>query len=58
MDTKADELKANLEERIKTAMDRYYKSQAADRKAGRQRPLIRRKNNWIRGDMGIRCKGE
>jgi len=56
MDTKADELKANLEERIKTAMERYYKSQAAGRKEGRQRPLLRRKNNFVWGSMGIFCQ--
>jgi len=55
IDAKADKLKANLEERVKTAMDRYYKSQAAGRKEGRRRPLLRRKNNFVRGGMGIMC---
>lgn len=33
-------LKVTLEERIKTAVDRYYRSQAA----GKSRKLLRRKN--------------
>lgn len=34
-------LKVSLEERIKAAMDRYYK-------ANNKRPLLRRKNNFVR----------
>jgi len=51
MDTKADELKANLEERIKAALKRFEQRQAC-----RKRPLLRRKNNFVRGGMGIICK--
>lgn len=46
MTEETDKLKANLEERIKAAMARYGQS-------GRRRPLLRRKNNFIRGGMGI-----
>ncbi len=41
MDNDESKLKVTLEERIKSAMDRYYKSQAA----GSGRKLLRRKNN-------------
>lgn len=53
IDTKADELKANLEERIRTAMERYYRT-SAGRKANREFPL-RRKRNRLRGGQGIVC---
>jgi len=43
-------------QRIKEALQRYFEAQEKDRKAGRQRPLIRRKNNFVRGGMGIMCK--
>ena len=46
-------LRVNLEERIKAAMDRFYNSQTANNK---KRPLLRRKNNLVRGSMGIFCK--
>jgi len=51
-----DELIMNQDERkkrITEAMRRFYEAQEADRRAGRLRPLIRRKNNWLRGGMGI-----
>jgi hypothetical protein len=54
MKNKQDERK----QRIKEAMQRFFEAQEIDRKAGKQRPLIRRKNNWIRGGMGIMCKAE
>ena len=45
-------LKVSLEERIKAAMDRFYKTQVNNKK----RPLLRRKNNLVRGSMGIFCE--
>jgi len=52
MDNDESKLMVNLEERIKAAMGRYYKSQTVNNK----RPLLRRKNNFVRGSMGIFCK--
>jgi hypothetical protein len=40
-------------ERIEKAMRRYLESQET---GVRRRPLIRRKNNFIRGGMGIFCQ--
>lgn len=48
MDAKTDKLKVNLEERIKAALKRFEQRQAC-----RKRPLLRRKNNFVRGGMGI-----
>jgi len=56
MENDESKLRVTLEERIKSAMDRFFKSQAAANKAGRQRPLLRRKNNWTRGSLGIMCE--
>lgn len=42
-------------QRVIEAMRRYTEAQEI-RPAGRQRPLLRRKNNWIRGSMGIFCQ--
>ena len=53
MDNDESKLKVNLEERIKAAMDRYCKSQTANNK---KRPLLRRKNNFVLGSMGIFCE--
>jgi len=46
MTESTETLKANLEERIKAAMARYEQH-------GRRRPLLRRKNNFVRGGIGI-----
>ncbi len=48
MNSTEDKLRANREDRIKAAMARY-----ATRASGRQRPLLRRKNVFIRGRMEI-----
>ncbi len=41
--------------RVTEAMRRYTEAQEI-RPAGRQRPLLRRKNNFVRGSMEIFCK--
>lgn len=53
MQNDESKLKVTMEERIKAAMQRYM-----DNQAGRQRPSIRRKNNFIRGSVGIFCQHE
>ena len=40
--------------RVTEAMRRYCEAQEI-RPAGRQRPLLRRKNNFVRGSMEIFC---
>ena len=42
-------------QRVTEAMRRYYEAQEI-RPAGRQRPLLRRKNNFVRGSMEIFCQ--
>ena len=42
-------------QRIIEAMRRYCEAQEI-RPAGRQRPLLRRKNNFVRGSMEIFCQ--
>ena len=41
--------------RVSEAMRRYCEAQEI-RPAGRQRPLLRRKNNFVRGSLEIFCK--
>lgn len=48
-------LKDDHKQRVVEAMRRYYEAQET-RPAGRQRPLLRRKNNFVRGSMEIFCK--
>ena len=49
-------LKDEHKQRVIEAMRRYYEAQEI-RPAGRQRPLLRRKNNFVRGSMEIFCAG-
>ena len=42
-------------QRVTEAMRRYCEAQEI-RPAGRQRPLLRRKNNFVRGSMEIFCQ--
>jgi hypothetical protein len=42
-------------QRVIEAMRRYTEAQEI-RPAGRQRPLLRRKNNFVRGSMEIFCQ--
>ncbi|PKN88854.1 MAG: hypothetical protein CVU51_02980 [Deltaproteobacteria bacterium HGW-Deltaproteobacteria-1] len=42
-------------QRVVEAMRRYIEAQEI-RPAGRQRPLLRRKNNFVRGSMEIFCQ--
>ena len=42
-------------QRVIEAMRRYCEAQEI-RPAGRQRPLLRRKNNFVRGSMEIFCQ--
>lgn len=48
-------LKDDHKQRVVEAMRRYYEAQET-RPAGRQRPLLRRKNNFVRGSMEIFCQ--
>jgi hypothetical protein len=48
-------LKDEHKQRVIEAMRRYYEAQEI-RPAGRQRPLLRRKNNFVRGSMEIFCQ--
>lgn len=43
--------------RVTEAMRRYTEAQEIGRTYGRQRPLLRRKNNFVRGSMEIFCCG-
>lgn len=43
-------------QRIIEAMRRYTEAQERGRTYGRQRPLLRRKNNFVRGSMEIFCQ--
>ena len=45
----------NHKQRVIEAMRRYTEAQEI-RPAGRQRPLLRRKNNFVRGSMEIFCQ--
>lgn len=49
-------LKDDHKQRVVEAMRRYTEAQET-RPAGRQRPLLRRKNNFVRGSMEIFCCG-
>ena len=48
-------LKDEHKKRVAEAMRRYTEAQEI-RPAGRQRPLLRRKNNFVRGSMEIFCQ--
>ena len=48
-------LKDEHRQRVIEAMRRYCEAQEI-RPAGRQRPLLRRKNNFVRGSMEIFCQ--
>ncbi len=50
-------LKDEHKKRVAEAMRRYTEAQER-RPAGRQRPLLRRKNNFVRGSMEIFCQQE
>jgi hypothetical protein len=50
-------LKDEHKQRVIEAMRRYTEAQET-KPAGRQRPLLRRKNNFVRGSMEIFCQQE